>query len=97
GLEDIGEALDEDLDQEPALEEEEREPAVAAAPAAPAEWGVMPALVMLPCTIILFLVGLMSFELIQGMWGYHRGTKVSNLIIHPIAKMVSGEDKLPDD
>ncbi len=96
GLEDIGEALDEDLDQEPALEEEEVESAaVAAAAAPPAEWGVMPALVMLPCTIILFLVGLMSFELIQGMWGYHKGNKVSNLVIHPIAKMF--DDKLPDN
>ena len=55
----------------------------------------MPALVLLPCTILLFVVGLMSFELIQGMWGYHAGTKVSNLIIHPIAKMFV--DKLPDD
>lgn len=99
GMEDIGEALDEDLDQEPALEEEEDlEPAaVSAAPAPPAEWGVMPALVLLPCTILLFVVGLMSFELIQGMWGYHKGAKVSNLIIRPIAKMVSGEDKLPGD
>jgi len=98
GLEDIGEALDEDLDQEPALEEEEeRAPAVAAAPAPPAEWPAWVAIPTMLCTIVLFLVGLMSFELIQGMWGYHRGTKVSNLIIHPIAKMVSGEDKLPDD
>ena len=97
GLEDIGEDLDADLDEEPVLEEdEEGQPAVvSAAPAPPAEWGAMPALVLLPCTILLFVVGLMSFELIQGMWGYHRGTKVSNLIIRPIAKMFV--DKLPDD
>jgi excisionase family DNA binding protein len=95
-IEDLGEALDDDLDAEPALEEDEVEPAVVAAvPEAPAEWGVMPALVLLPCTILLFVVGLMSFELIQGMWGYHTGNKVSSLIIHPIAKMVSGEDNLP--
>ena len=37
----------------------------------------------------------MSFELVQGMWGYHRGAKVSNLVIHPIAKMF--DDKLPED
>jgi hypothetical protein len=96
-LDDIGGALDDDLDAEPSLEDEEAvEPAaVSAAPAAPAEWGVMPALVLLPCTIVLFVVGLMSFELIQGMWGYHRGTKVSNLVIQPIAKMF--DDKLPPD
>jgi len=96
-LADIGDALDEDLDQEPVLDEEgEAEPvAVSAAAAPPAEWGAMPALVMIPCTIVLFVVGLMSFELIQGMWGYHRGSKVSNLVIHPIAKMF--DDKLPED
>ncbi len=87
------EALDEDLDRE-ATAEEEAEP-VAAAAAPPAEWGVMPALVLMPCTIILFVVSLMSFELIQGMWGYHKGSKVSNLVVHPIAKMF--DDKLPDN
>jgi excisionase family DNA binding protein len=92
-IEDIGEDLDADLDAEPAAEEEEAVAVSAAAP--PAEWGVLPALVMLPCTILLFVVALMSFELIQGMWGYHRGTKVSNLIIHPIAKMF--DDTLPDN
>jgi hypothetical protein len=99
GLEELGESLDEDLDVEPELEEEEEaEPAaVAAAPAPPAEWGPVPAIAMLVCTIVLFVVSLMSFEMIQGMWGYHRGTKVSNLVIHPIAKTVSGEDNLPDN
>jgi excisionase family DNA binding protein len=91
--EDIGEALDEDLDQA-AVAEEEAEP-VAAAAAPPAEWGAMPAIVLIPCTLILFVVGLMSFEMIQGMWGYHKGSRVSNLVIHPIAKMF--DEKLPED
>ncbi|HTU21500.1 MAG TPA: helix-turn-helix domain-containing protein [Gemmataceae bacterium] len=97
GLEDIGEALDDDLDEAPDLEDEEEVAAapVSAAAAPPAEWGVMPALVLLPCTILLFVVGLMSFELIQGMWGYHTGNKVSNMVIHPIAKMF--DDSLPDN
>jgi excisionase family DNA binding protein len=93
-IEDIGDDLDADLDEEPALEEEEEAEPVAAAPAPPAEWGVMVPLTSLLCTVILFVVGLMSFELIQGMWGYHRGTKVSNMIIHPIAKMF--DNSLPD-
>jgi hypothetical protein len=92
GEEDL-EALDEDLDREAAVEEEAEPVAAAAAP--PAEWGLMPALVLMPCTIILFLVTLMGFELIQGMWGYHKGSKVSNLVIHPIAKMF--DDKLPEN
>jgi hypothetical protein len=94
--EDLGEALDEDLDEAPGAEAEEVGAApVAAAP--PADWGVAIPLVSLLTTIFLFIVTLMSFELIQGMWGYHTGNKVSNLIIHPIAKMVSGEDKLPEN
>ncbi len=94
--EDLGEELDEDLDETPAGEEL----ATAAAPVAaapPADWGVAIPLVSLLTTIFLFIVTLMSFELIQGMWGYHTGNKVSNMIIHPIAKMVSGEDKLPEN
>jgi excisionase family DNA binding protein len=94
GLEDLGEALDEDLDEAP---EGEAEPAVAAAAAPPAEWGVVVPLASLVCTIILFLVTLMSFELMQGMWGYYTGNKVSNMLIHPIAKMLSGDDKLPEN
>src|SRR5581483_11141365 len=97
--EDLGVALDEDLDEAPAGEvEEEIEPAAAPVAAAPpADWGVAMPLESLLTTIFLFIVTLMSFELIQGMWGYHTGNKVSNLIIHPIAKMVSGEDKLPEN
>jgi hypothetical protein len=51
----------------------------------------------MPTVIVLFVVGLMSFELLQGMWGYHKPSKVSNLIIHPLAKAISGEDNLPGD
>jgi excisionase family DNA binding protein len=96
----VEEELDEDLDEAPPMEEEE-EVEAAAAPAAvaaaPADWGVVVPLASLLTTIFLFIVSLMSFELIQGMWGYHTGNKVSNLLIHPIAKMVSGEDKLPEN
>jgi excisionase family DNA binding protein len=78
-------------------EEEEMVPAGAAAAAAPpAPWGVIPAIFLLPSVIILFLVGIMSFELVQGMWGYHKPSKVSNLIIDPIARMLV-DDKLPKD
>jgi excisionase family DNA binding protein len=94
------EALGEELDEDLEAPEEEEEVEVAAAPAAaapPADWGIAIPLVSLLTTVFLFLVSLMSFELIQGMWGYHTGNKVSNLIIRPIAKMVSGEEKLPEN
>lgn len=93
-IEDIGEDLDADLDREPELEEEEEAEPVAAATAPPADWGVMIPLTSLLCTVVLFVVGLMSFELVQGMWGYHTGNKVSNLVIHPIAKMF--DESLPE-
>ena len=65
------------------------EPAVAAAPsAAPAaEWGALPALMLLPALIVLIVVGLMGFELVQGMWGYHQPTKSTSLVTTEIAKM----------
>src|SRR5262249_40386564 len=66
----------------------------AAAEAPPAEWGAMPALVLLPCAIVLFLVTLMSFELLQGMWGYHRGSSIPGLIANPLAKMIAGQDSV---
>jgi excisionase family DNA binding protein len=93
----VAEQLDEDLDEAPEGEEEVGTAAAPVAAAAPADWGVAIPLVALLTTIFLFLGAVMSFELIQGMWGYHTGNKVSNLIIHPIAKMVSGEDKLPEN
>jgi hypothetical protein len=95
--EELGEALDEDLDEAPEAEEEVGAAAAPVAAAPPADWGVAMPLVSLLTTVFLFIVTLMSFELIQGMWGYHTGNKVSNLIIHPIAKMVSGEDKRPEN
>jgi len=61
----------------------------------PAEWGFGPALMMLPCVIVLFVVGLMSYELIQGMWGYHKGSKVSSLVVDPLARMF--DDTLPKE
>jgi hypothetical protein len=94
---DVAEQLDEDLDEAPEVEEEVGAAPAAVAPAAPADWGVAIPLVSLVTTIFLFIGVLMGFELIQGMWGYHTGNKVSNLIIHPIAKIVSGEDKLPEN
>jgi hypothetical protein len=36
----------------------------------PAPWGAMPVIFMLPCVVIMILVGLMGFELIQSSTGY---------------------------
>jgi hypothetical protein len=86
--------LDEDedggviVDEDTEAEEEGvpvRAPAPAAVAAAP-EWGPLPALFLLPTVVVLFLVGLMSFELVQGMWGYHKHAKVSSLIVGNLAR-----------
>jgi excisionase family DNA binding protein len=74
-------------------EEEEEEVVTVAAP--PAEWGALPAILLFPTVIVMFVVGLMGFELVQGMWGYHRPAKVSKLIIDSIARQI--DDSLPKD
>lgn len=61
--------------------------------APPAEWGPMPAMVMGVCVIVMFLVGLMGFELIRGMYGYRQGGPVTSIIIDPLARMFT--DDLP--
>jgi hypothetical protein len=92
-FDDMGpEAPEEEAEPE---EEEEEEPVGAAAAAPPAPWGVIPAIFLIPSVIVLFLVSIMSFELMQGMWGYHKPGKVSTLLIDPIARMLLGDDKLP--
>jgi excisionase family DNA binding protein len=87
---------DESEEVEDLVEEEEgegvRRPAVAAAPA---EWGMLPALFMIPCTILMFIVTLMGFELIHGMWGYRQSAKVTGVVTDPLARMFS--DEMPKD
>jgi len=90
--------LDLDTDAETDVEaevEEDGELAAVGAAAPPAEWGLVPTLLMAPCVVVLFLVGLMGYEMIQGMWGYHKGAKVSRLIIDPMARMF--DENLPKD
>jgi excisionase family DNA binding protein len=74
-------------------EEEEEEELVGAGAGRQAEWGVVPLICLLPTMIILFIVGLMSFELLQGMWGYHKPAKVSAMIVDPLARQF--DEKLP--
>ena len=56
--------------------------------AAPARWGALPAVVLLPTLLLVFMGGLMSFELLQGMWGYHQPGKPSSLILREMAGML---------
>ena len=56
-----------------------------------APWGPVPAMLMLPCIVVLFVVGLMGFELIQGMMSYQKTGKFSGLLIRPLTEAITGE------
>jgi hypothetical protein len=64
--------------------------------AAPANWGVLPALLLFPCVLVMFLLGLMSFELLHGMWGYKQTTKPAGFVVKTFTELFTGE-KLPDE
>jgi hypothetical protein len=67
-------------------EEAEEEAAGRAVAAAPAEWGVLPAAVMIPCAIVLLLVSFMSYELIR-----QDGLNNPNLVTKALAPLF-GQD-----
>lgn len=103
-LEEGAEAVEvEDADEPSAAEalagvDDDEEPRPAAAGvAAPAKWGALPALVLMPCVVVMFLVGLMGFELLRGMWGYHQPSKPASPITMAIAKLFVSESELPKD
>jgi len=83
--------LDEDeaADIEREAEGDDGEPATI--PAAQAEWGWYPVLVLAPCVAVMFIAGLMSYELLHGMWGYHTSSKPSGLVVRGIATLFTEE------
>jgi excisionase family DNA binding protein len=80
-------------------EEEEAVPGrrVAVVAAAPADWGVIWPSVLLVCTILMFVVGLMSFELLHGMWGYRQPHKASGVVVNTITRMFYDAKEFPSD
>jgi hypothetical protein len=81
----------------PEPEEEEEELAAPAGEAVAQPWGALPAVLLFPTVLVLFFVGLMSFELVQGMWGYHRPVKVTKPVIDTVARMFDSDNSLPKD
>ena len=75
-------------------EEEERAP-VSPGPARPARWGPLPALVLGPTLVIMFVIALMGYEMIHGMWGYRQSEKASGLLVRPLAGAFT--DDLPKE
>ncbi|MEI6685634.1 MAG: helix-turn-helix domain-containing protein [Planctomycetota bacterium] len=50
-------------------------------------WGPLPTIFLIPGVLILFVVSLMSLELMRGMYGFNKGTGFTSIIIKPIAEM----------
>ena len=76
----LAEAADEDLAEE-AVEEGGAKVIRQAVVQEQAPWGVFPTLVLLPCVIVMVLLGIMGFELVQTQQGYKPG---------PLTRSVSG-------
>lgn len=75
-----GEEIDED--------EEERTVEVSGAP-----WGVLPAILLVPTVFVIFLGGLMAYEMMHSMWGYHQPNKPTTLVIDNVADMLDMKPK----
>jgi hypothetical protein len=75
------------LDEGELAEEGEALPRRAAV-AAPADWGVFAPVTLLVSVLVMFFVGLMSFELLHGMWGYRQPYKVPSMVIRGVGGML---------
>ena len=92
----VDQLIQADEEEETAAELEGEEAAVprrkAAAAAPPAPWGALPALILLPCVVVLLLAGMMGHELIHGMWGYQQPNKVTGFLTDSVARMFFPDD-----
>jgi hypothetical protein len=66
-------------------DDEEDYATASAGVAPPAPWGVVPALFLMPSVIVMGLTGIMGFELVRGMWGYHQPHKPTATITSMMA------------
>jgi excisionase family DNA binding protein len=96
GEEEVGDLLSEEelVAEAPEAAGEPRRVLVAAPPA---DWGIFTPVVLLVSVLVMFFVGIMSFELVRGMWGYHQPTKVTSPIIRAFGGMFYDSKSLPPD
>jgi len=59
--------------------------------AAQAPWGALPAIMMLPTMLVLFVGGLMAYELLHGMWGYQQANRPTTPLLSALAEMFVGK------
>jgi hypothetical protein len=48
-------------------------------------------------TLIMFFVCLMSYEMVSSMWGYHHSTKISSLLVDPLARKLFDDGSFPKE
>ena len=69
-----------------------------AAAAAPADWGVFTPVMLAVSTVVLFFVGVMSYELVHSMWGFHQPGKAGSVVVRAVAGLMGYSQKdLPSD
>ncbi len=66
-----------DYEVSEAADDDERQVVVAT----PAKWGPLPAILMFPTVVLMFLGGLMAFETLHNVWGYQQTTKPTTPLI----------------
>jgi len=77
-------------EEEPAVEEDldEATTVVQEKLIEPAPWGVLPVVFMLPCVIIMLLVGLLGFELVQSVGGFKSAGFLTKAVSEMIGKPI---------
>jgi hypothetical protein len=93
-ISDVDEMLEEEADDYGGFDEEEEEEAAAVGsiPAAEAEWGLFPVLAMGACVVLMFISGLMAFELLHGMNGYQTTSKPFGVVARTVAGIFGSDD-----
>ena len=86
-VEEVEEIVEEVSEVSEEVEEVEVEGQRTLAYASEAPWGPLPTIFLIPGVLILFVVSLMSLELMRGMYGFNKGTGFTSIIIKPIAEM----------
>lgn len=79
--------VDPDAEEEYEVSESAEDGSIRPVVAAPAEWGALPAILMLPTMAVLFVGGLLAYELLHTMWGYQQATKPASPLLTALADM----------
>ncbi|OAI52318.1 hypothetical protein AYO44_04730 [Planctomycetaceae bacterium SCGC AG-212-F19] len=75
--------------------EEEEEAAPMSVPAAQADWGLYPLIMMIPCVLVMLMASLMAYELVHSMWGFHTSTKPTGLLVESFAGLFQSNEPAP--